>query len=111
MNYDGMRVDMREHAPVRAQVHAGLKALLVQGRQIWGAKRLTPTQIASLLTIYVGSFTASVIRDDELEMKADLGDFIFATIRWIDDLGFDPLECLDLAIEAQEKFAQSGRVR
>lgn len=45
------------------------------------------------------------------ELKKELGNIIFSTIRWIDDLGLDVLECLDLAIEAQEKFANSGRPR
>ena len=44
-------------------------------------------------------------------LKKELGNIIFSTIRWIDDLGLDVLECLDLAIEAQEKFAKSGRPR
>ena len=47
----------------------------------------------------------------EREFKKELGNIIFSTIRWIDDLGLDVLECLDLAIEAQEKFANSGRPR
>jgi hypothetical protein len=45
------------------------------------------------------------------QLKKELGNIIFSTIRWIDDLGLDVLECLDLAIEAQEKFAGSGRPR
>ena len=45
------------------------------------------------------------------EIKKELGNIIFSTIRWVDDLGLDVLECLDLAIEAQEKFANSGRPR
>jgi hypothetical protein len=46
-----------------------------------------------------------------IELKKELGNVLFSTIRWIDDLGLDVLECLDLAIEAQEKFARSGRPR
>jgi hypothetical protein len=38
------------------------------------------------------------------QIKKELGNII-------DDLGLDVLECLDLAIEAQEKFAGSGRPR
>ena len=51
-----------------------------------------------------GSFTRR-------QIKKELGNVLFSTIRWIDDLGLDVLECLDLAIEAQEKFAKSGRPR
>lgn len=45
-----------------------------------------------------------------LEFPESLPDFqrLFPEI---DDLGLDVLECFDLAIEAQEKFASSGRSR
>lgn len=118
-----MRVDMRIHPAIREQVHAGLSALRVQGRQIWGVDRLTLPQIVLRLTVGVGDL-ARLSRDhrwigipDALsethvnELKKELGNVLFSTIRWIDDLGLDVLECLDLAIEAQEKFASSGRPR
>lgn len=128
-----MRVDMRVYQGTRDAVHAGVAALRVQGRQIWGDDRLTLPQIALRLTVGVGDL-ARLARDEvrpkygELvahfeqrrdeqrlkqypEIKKELGNIIFSTIRWVDDLGFDVLECLDLAIEAQEKFANSGRPR
>ena len=121
-----MQVDMRLHATVRDQVHAGLSALLVQSRQIWGDTRQRLPEIAVRLMVGVGDI-ARAARDgapapffdptDEAaverrkELKKELGNLIFSTIRWIDDLGLDVLECLDLAIEAQEKFAKSGRPR
>jgi len=134
-----MKVDLRKHPPVREQVHAGLSALRAQGRQIWGATRHSLTEIAVRLTVGVGDI-ARVARDasvrvgddfepdfvafiervaegrpdrDQLirELKKELGNLIFSTVRWIDDLGFDVLECLDLAVEAQERFASSGRPR
>ena len=40
--------------------------------------------------------------DDEL--KKELGNIIFSTIRWCDDLGYDPEECIDLAIKSQKEF-------
>jgi hypothetical protein len=117
----------------KARVDAGLGALLVQARQIWGADELTLPMIVLRLTVGVGdlarlardgspvkpgdghNFTAAVIAEKRLqyqrEIKKELGNIIFSTIRWIDDLGLDVLECLDLAIEAQEKFAKSGRPR
>lgn len=119
-----MHVDMREHQAIREQVHAGLSALRVQGRQIWGDKRHTLPEIVVRLMVGVGD-TARVSRDAPMypsgwkaydvaavtEIKKELGNIIFSTIRWVDDLGLDVLECLDLAIEAQEKFAKSGRPR
>lgn len=128
-----MKVDMREHQAIRDQVHAGLSALRVQGRQIWGTNMLTLPLIAIRLMVGVGDL-ARLSRDGrpvasessalpssqeavdaraayDREIKKELGNIIFSTIRWIDDLGLDVLECLDLAIEAQEKFAKSGRAR
>jgi hypothetical protein len=118
-----MKVDMRIHPPIRDQVHAGLSALRVQGRQIWGEDQLTLAKITLRLTVGVGDL-ARLARDGwdgalhsenhnkwDRELKKELGNILFSTIRWIDDLGLDVLECLDLAIEAQEKFAGSGRPR
>lgn len=131
-----MLIDMRSHPPIREQVHAGLTALRVQGRQIWGDSRHTLPEIAVRLMVGVGDLArlardgvhtvaqdgraAALFRTETdrakaetsiLELKKELGNIIFSTIRWIDDLGLDVLECLDLAIEAQEKFAHSGRQR
>jgi hypothetical protein len=121
-----MRIDMREHQAIRDQVHAGLSALRVQGRQIWGEDRLTLSAIVVRLMVGVGDLariersglTGDRVADDQVaradqrrELKKELGNVLFSTVRWIDDLGLDVLECLDLAIEAQEKFAKSGRAR
>lgn len=118
-----MRVDMRVYQGTRDAVHAGVAALRVQGRQIWGDTRHDLPEILTRLTVGVGDL-ARLTRDTYVggpgsddherwrrELKKELGNIIFSTIRWVDDLGFDVLECLDLAIEAQEKFAKSGRPR
>lgn len=117
-----MNIDMRIHPNIRQDVRAGLMALKVQGRQIWGDswKQDLPDIVIRLM-VGVGDL-ARQARDDRSvqvsavhaykhELKKELGNIIFSTVRWVDDLGFDVLECLDLAIEAQEKFAKSGRPR
>ena len=119
-NSVSMRVDMRSHPQIREQVHAGLSALRVQGRQVWGNEKLGLDRIVVRLMVGVGAL-ARLSRDVfgatgnhatwQRELKKELGNVVFSTIRWIDDLGLDVLECLDLAIEAQEKFAKSGRPR
>lgn len=132
-----MEVDIRKHEEVRKSVWAGLVALKVQARQIWDQDRLTLNQIVTRLMVGVGDlarldrdmppdslpdiFESDLLaytsrREAELvpwkkELKKELGNILFSTIRWIDDLGLDPMECLDLAIDAQEKFAKSGRPR
>lgn len=116
-----MKVDMREHKEIRDQVHAGIAALRVQARQVWGHTRHTLPEIAIRMMVGVGdiarlardgvSVQVSADHNHNPELKKELGNILFSTIRWIDDLGLDVLECLDLAIEAQEKFAKSGRPR
>lgn len=121
-----MQVDMRLHQTVRDQVHAGLSALRVQARQIWGERPQGYEHIdrmAVRLMVGVGDL-ARLARDGyphhgtnedreryHREVQKELGNVVFSMIRWIDDLGYDVLGCLDLAIEAQEKFAKSGRPR
>lgn len=131
-----MEADIRKFKPLREDVRGGLTTLLVQARQIWGPQKHTLDEIVVRLMVGVGDI-ARVVRDkysvqrrvwdeergilsvelsgprdkDYKELKKELGNVLFSTIRWIDDLGFDPLECLDLAIEAQESFAKSGRPR
>lgn len=125
-----MEVDMRKHELIRQQVHAGLAALRVQARQIWGERDYSNDLHGIVVRLMVGVGDLSrLARDRSLvldrgcpvdvegreiarrELKKELGNIIFSTIRWVDDLGLDVLECLDLAIEAQEKFAKSGRPR
>lgn len=44
---------------------------------------------------------------NEAELKKELGNVIFSAIRWCDDLGYDPEECIGLAIEAQKDYPKS----
>jgi len=38
------------------------------------------------------------------ELKKELGNIITSTIKWCDDLGYDPEECIKIAIDCQKKF-------
>ena len=40
--------------------------------------------------------------DDAL--KKELGNLIFSSIKFCDELGYNPEECITLAIECQKKF-------
>jgi hypothetical protein len=40
----------------------------------------------------------------EEDLKKELGNIIFSTIRFADKLGYKPKECIKIAIEAQRKF-------
>lgn len=43
------------------------------------------------------------------EIKKEFGNMIFSGIRWCDDLGYDPEECINLAMEAQEGFVKENK--
>lgn len=89
-----------------------IKNLLQQGREIWGQNfRMTLPQIIVAMGKIFGDICRwerdaekdkSVHTDEDL--KKELGNIILSTIRWCDDLGYDPEECVNLAIESQKKF-------
>lgn len=131
-NEVNMEIDLRKHDGIREQVRAGIAAMRVQGRQIWGdgskssgngggKHDLAEVTIRLMVGVgdiarltrdaWSGPINGDDHRDWQRQVKKELGNILFSTVRWIDDLGFDPLECLDLAVEAQEKFAASGRPR
>ncbi len=98
-----MRVDMRVHKEIRAQVHAGLSALRVQGKQVWTEKIPTMEIILRLMNGVDLSRTTGTTGDEtKLIVKKELGTLLFSIIIWADAIGFDVLECLDLAVEARE---------
>lgn len=84
--------------------------LLERARTIWGDKKLSLEEIAVLLNVISGDISR-VARDKsegrgikETELKKELGNIIFSTIRWCDDLGYSHEECIQLAIEAQKNY-------
>jgi hypothetical protein len=88
-----------------------INELLKQGHEIWGEKKSTLNQIIPRMGKVFGDICryernapkdAVTHTDDEL--KKELGNMIFSTIRWCADLGFDPEECIERAIECQKKF-------
>lgn len=88
-----------------------IKDLLKQGREIWGEKKLTLVQIIPRMGKVFGDicrWERNAPKDEathiDEELKKELGNMIFSTIRWADDLGYDPEECVNLAIDSQKKF-------
>lgn len=85
--------------------------LLQQSREIWGGQKLNLSQIIIRMGKVFGDICRwerdavkdKAIHNDE-ELKKELGNIIFSTIRWCDDLGYDPEECISIAKEAQKKF-------
>lgn len=87
-----------------------IKELLNEGREIW-KERLAVGDIVVALGVVFGDIArwARNAKKDQgahtdEELKKELGNVIFSTIRWCDDLGYDPEECISLAREAQKKY-------
>jgi len=90
-----------------------IKELLKTAREIWGNQKLTLSQIV----VRIGKVFGDICRwernygrdkathTDE-ELKKELGNIIFSTIRWCDDLGYDPEECIRLSIDCQKKLSK-----
>lgn len=88
-----------------------IKSLLTQGKEIWGDQKLSLSQIIPRMGKVFGDICryernapkdADKINDDEL-MK-EMGNIIFSTIRWCDDLGYDPEQCIQKAMDCQKQF-------
>ncbi len=83
--------------------------MLSEGRKIWGDLRMSDQEIAIALGVVYGDI-CRCLRDGktEEELKKELGNIVFSTVRWIDDLGFDASECIELAMNAQDNFVKRG---
>ena len=88
-----------------------IENLLKQGREVWGDQKLNLSQIIVRMGKVFGDlcrWERDAIKDQSVhtdeELKKELGNIIFSTIRWCDDLGYDPKECVKIAIDCQKKF-------
>ncbi|MCH8049418.1 hypothetical protein IH979_01770 [Patescibacteria group bacterium] len=95
-----------------------IKTLLQKTREIWGDQKLSLAQIIVRMNVMLGDLARwdrdadkDKAKHTEDELKKELGNFIFSTIRWCDDLGYDPEECIELAREAQRKFVEENKSR
>lgn len=92
--------------------------LLREGRSIWGDQKLSLSEIIVRLGVDVGDlcrYERNAEKDtashSPAELKKELGNVIFSMIRWCDDLGYDPEECIRLAMDAQKRFAAQNSRR
>jgi hypothetical protein len=88
-----------------------IKNLLQQGREIWGDEKLSLAQIIVRTGKVFGDicrWERNAIKDQAVhtdqDLKKELGNMIFSTIKFCDDLGYDPEECINIAINCQKKF-------
>lgn len=86
--------------------------LLHKAREIWGDEKLTLEEVLIRLGVTIGDihrFARDRVENvpaDKVELKKELGNLLFSTIRWCDDLGYDPKECIALAQQAQLNYRQ-----
>jgi hypothetical protein len=92
--------------------HMEIESLRREARHIWGDERLTLEEIIIRLMVVVGDLSR-IARNkveggssDEAELQKELGNIIFSTIRWCDDLGYDPQACIELAKQTQIAYRQ-----
>ncbi len=100
------------------RIMVGIDAMLTEGRSIWGPKPV-PFEVRDVLTRLTVSMgdIARVARgaskdprgsEAREELQKELGNIIFSTVRFADDLGLNPIDCVRRAIEAQRKFAKAN---
>lgn len=87
--------------------------LLLKSREIWGDQKLNLSEVIVRMGVVFGDicrYERAEKKDQEThkdsELKKELGNMIFSTIRWCDDLGYDPNECIEEAIKAQREFVK-----
>ena len=75
-----------------------IKKLLNLNREIWGDQKLNLSQIIVRLGKIFGDlcrWERNAIKDKDVhtddDLKKELGNIIFCTIKWCDDLGYDPV--------------------
>ncbi len=93
-----------------------IRQLLKESREIWGSEKLSLSQIIVRLGKTFGDicrWERAADRDKAVlnphDLKKELGNVIFSTIRWCDDLGYNPEECIKIAKECQQKFASEPK--
>ncbi len=92
-----------------------IQTLLHHGRTIWGDQNLTLSEIIVRLNVSLGDL-ARIARNSDKDrtnssredLEREMGNIIFSTIRWCDDLGLNPEICIERAMECQKRFAEQN---
>ena len=90
-----------------------IKEILKQAQEIWQGEKLSLSQ----MIVVIGKVFGDVCRwernyakdrathtDDDL--KKELGHFIVCTVKFAKELGYEPEECIRLALESQNKISK-----
>ncbi len=88
-----------------------IKQLAQKGKEIWGEEKLPLSQIIVRLGKVLGDicrWERNEAKDKEFrteeELKKELGNLIFSSVKFCGELGHDPEECIELAIKAQKNY-------
>lgn len=99
-----------------------LDDLLAEGREIWGEDRLDLEQILVHLQVVIGDLARiqrsvyeagndTLPPDAAVQLAKEMGNLVFSSLRWCDDLGLDLDHCLELARTAQRAYATAREGR
>jgi|SRR6185369_16449761 len=113
-----LRRDARDLNELLLSCRWPLSHMLELGREIWGPDKLSLEGIVVRLGVDLGKL-ARIARGadkDRQMLSADelgtaMGNIVFSMVRWCDDLGLDPVRCVELAVERQQKFAKENKNR
>jgi len=88
-----------------------IKSLLKESREIWGDDKLSLGEMIVRIGVVFGDVCRwernakkDIDRHTDKELQKELGNLIFSTIRFCNDLGYDPEECIQEAIKCQREF-------
>ena len=91
-----------------------IQQLLKQSRKIWNRQKLDLSQIIVCMGKIFGDicrWERNLNKDKkshtDKDLKKELGNMIFSTIRWCNDLGYDPEDCIQEAIKCQKKLKKN----
>lgn len=95
-----------------------IKVLLSEARKMWGDQKMSLKDMLVRYGVTFGDlcrYERAADKDHawrtQEELEKELGNLIFSTIRFCDDLGLDPEACIRRAMEAQQKFVNTNKNR
>ena len=90
-----------------------IKQILEESRLIWGNKKCDLPMIVVRMGKVFGDicrYTRNERTSDRgaaTEIQKELGNMIVSSTRWCEDLGYDPDECVRIALEAQKEYQKN----
>lgn len=93
-----------------------IKELQKKSREIWGTQKLSLPEIIVRMGKVFGDICRwernapkDVATHTDHELKKELGNLIFSTIRWCEELGYNPEECIEIAENVQRSSVSTLR--